>query len=44
MSPVEWCEQMERSAKDGEEAYVYFQLKQLWEKRENEQDSEGVHV
>lgn len=33
--PSAWCEQMERNAKDGDEAYAYFQLKQMWKKREN---------
>lgn len=33
--PSARCEQMERSAKDGDEAYAYFQLKQMWKQREN---------
>lgn len=33
--PSAWCEEMERNAKDGDEAYVYFQLKQMWKQREN---------
>ena len=32
--PSTWCEQMERNAKDGDEAYAYFQLKQMWKQRE----------
>lgn len=32
--PSTWCEQMERNAKDGDDAYAYFQLKQMWQKRE----------
>lgn len=32
--PSAWCEQMERNAKDGDEAYAYFQLKQMWKQRE----------
>ncbi len=28
------CEQMERNAKDGDDAYAYFQLKQMWKQRE----------
>ena len=27
-TPSAWCEKMERNAKDGDEAYAYFQLKQ----------------
>lgn len=33
-NPSAWCEEMERNAKDGDEAYVYFQLKQMWKQRE----------
>lgn len=33
--PSAWCEQMERNAKDGDEAYAYFQLKQMWKRRES---------
>lgn len=33
--PSAWRERMERNAKDGDEAYAYFQLKQMWKKREN---------
>lgn len=33
--PSAWREQMERNAKDGDEAYAYFQLKQMWKQREN---------
>ena len=32
--PSAWCEQMERNAKDGDEAYAYFQLKKMWKQRE----------
>ena len=38
--PSAWCEKMEHNAKDGDEAYAYFQLKQMWKQRESsEQDS-----
>lgn len=33
--PSARCEEMERNAKDGDEAYVYFQLKQMWKRRES---------
>lgn len=33
--PSAWCEKMERNAKDGDEAYAYFQLKQMWKQRGN---------
>lgn len=33
-TPLEWCERMERSAKDGDAAYDYYQMKELWKKRE----------
>lgn len=33
--PSAWCEKMERNAKDDDEAYAYFQLKQMWKRREN---------
>lgn len=35
-SPSEWCERMEHEAKDGDDAYRYFQMKELWRKREDE--------
>lgn len=38
-NPSAWCEQMERNAKDGDEAYVYFQLKQMWKQRENSEQT-----
>lgn len=34
-NPSAWCEEMERNAKDGDEAYAYFQLKQMWKQRES---------
>ena len=37
--PSAWCEEMERNAKDGDEAYVYFQLKQMWKQRENSEQA-----
>lgn len=37
--PSAWCEQMERNAKDGDEAYAYFQLKQMWKQRENSEQT-----
>lgn len=41
-SPVEWCARMEREAKTGDDAYVYFQLKETWLNRENK--DKGVNV
>lgn len=38
-NPSAWCEEMERNAKDGDEAYVYFQLKQMWKQRENSEQT-----
>lgn len=37
--PSAWCEQMERNAKDGDEAYAYFQLKQMWKRREESEQT-----
>lgn len=37
--PSAWCEQMERNAKDGDEAYAYFQLKQIWKQRESQEQT-----
>ncbi|CAM33116.1 hypothetical protein VIP0011 [Salmonella phage Vi II-E1] len=37
--PSAWCEQMERNAKDGDEAYAYFQLKQMWKQQENSEQT-----
>lgn len=37
--PSAWCEQMERNAKDGDEAYIYFQLKQMWKRREEHEQT-----
>nr|DAU67839.1 MAG TPA: hypothetical protein [Caudoviricetes sp.] len=37
--PSAWCEKMERNAKDGDEAYIYFQLKQMWKQRENSEQT-----
>lgn len=37
--PSAWCEQMERNAKDGDEAYAYFQLKQMWKQRESSEQA-----
>ncbi len=37
--PSAWCERMERNAKDGDEAYAYFQLKQMWKQRENSEQT-----
>lgn len=37
--PSVWCEEMERNAKDGDEAYVYFQLKQMWKRREESEQA-----
>ena len=37
-TPYEWCERMEREAKDGDEAYRYFQLKEMWKIRDERPD------
>ena len=37
--PSAWCEQVERNAKDGDEAYAYFQLKQMWQKMEGSENA-----
>lgn len=37
--PSAWCEEMERNAKDGDEAYAYFQLKQMWKQRESSEQA-----
>lgn len=37
--PSVWREKMERNAKDGDEAYAYFQLKQMWKQRENSEQA-----
>lgn len=37
--PSAWCEQMERNAKDGDEAYAYFQLKQMLKQRESSEQA-----
>lgn len=34
MSAVEWCESMQKNAKDGDEAMAYFTLANLWRERE----------
>lgn len=34
--PVTWCEQMRDKAKDGDEAYHYHQLAELYRNREGE--------
>lgn len=36
MSNSEWCEYMKDNAPDGETAYHYHQLAELWRKREEE--------
>lgn len=33
-TPSQWCERMRDNAKDGEEAYHYHQLAELYKKRE----------
>ena len=33
-TPCEWCERMEREAKNGDDAYRYFQLKEMWKMRD----------
>lgn len=42
--PSAWCERMERNAKDGDEAYAYFQLKQMWQKREGSDKCQSVNM
>lgn len=37
--PSAWCEKMDRNAKDGDEAYAYFQLKQMWKQREDSEQT-----
>lgn len=37
--PSAWCEEMECNAKDGDEAYIYFQLKQMWKRREESEQT-----
>lgn len=37
-NPVEWCEKMRDNAPDGEDAYAYHQLAELWEKRVNDDE------
>lgn len=39
-SPVEWCERMQREAETGEDGYHYYQLKQQWEQRLTNEESE----
>lgn len=36
MKLSEWCKQKMESAKDGEEAYAYHQLMEMWQRREEE--------
>lgn len=33
MSPIGWCKQQMDKAKEGNDAYNYYQLLQLWESR-----------
>lgn len=33
MKPSDWCQRMIDNAKNGDEAYDYFQLKEIWLKR-----------
>lgn len=33
MKPSDWCQMMIDNAEDGETAYDYFVLKDMWEKR-----------
>ncbi len=37
--PSAWFEQMERNAKDVDDAYAYFQLKQMWKQREESEQA-----
>lgn len=34
MKLSEWCKQKMEDAKDGEEAYAYHQLMEMWQRRE----------
>lgn len=34
LKPSEWCEKKSDEATDGESAYNYFQLAEMWKKRE----------
>lgn len=36
MKLSEWCKQKMEEAKDGEEAYAYHQLMEMWQRREEE--------
>ena len=38
MKNSEWCEKMKDNARDGEEAYHYYQLAEMWKKREKENE------
>lgn len=35
-SPAEWCRETQEKAKDGEDAYAYHQLAEMYEQREKE--------
>lgn len=39
MKLSEWCKQKMESAKDGDEAYAYHQLMEMWLSREGGDDS-----
>lgn len=32
-TPVQWCERMQREARDGDTAYHYYQLAEMWRGR-----------
>ena len=38
-SPVEWCKRMQDKAKTGEEAMAYYELMNLWKKREDKNNA-----
>lgn len=35
VKPSDWCQKQIDEAADGDAAYDYYQLKELWEKRES---------
>ncbi|MGL5564165.1 MAG: hypothetical protein ACRDC4_00345 [Plesiomonas sp.] len=32
-NPIEWCQRMMDNAQDGDEAYTYYQLLEMWKQR-----------
>lgn len=37
--PAEWCKRMQDEAKTGEEAMAYYELMNLWKKREDKNNA-----